>query len=778
MCWSLLTYLAFGGLHEAAHWLAATLWVKDCRISENLGQVGWSGLIQATLGRAYVDLSLADASPDQLDLIRHAGWIFSLLLAVLVSAAMRTLTPKSKGILAKLVVRAAWITALEAITSDLFQFGTQGIAKTTFLCGNFGLILMNDVSDATKPLDLLQKMAEITMMRGAQSGGVVCWTQKSWMSTYRGMRARIVNGKRTDLSKKIRRAIEPKVTQPLGTKLKLGIRTFLGHTRFATSSSKTYLPGTHPHQWTPPTQRKVYLNFRVRKPEAEYVEVENFVTHNGDFDFFRLAGEYVDLEALQDFLEYATDQPRPNTVDSCAIAGMIDLLRTAGCFALSLRFAVIFYSKKARDSPEKLPSFDEYAYLSLTCENCLKWVCRRYDCTLDDVALNYRTILSEMISLNIQTHFRKSPLRKLISFDKDMEEGRLTVEQWVEYAVHAFFDNDLFHATNIFMENAKGSFGLMVTSSIEASRQICLAARGQPMSIAFYPNKGVVCYGSEQAAVKAGLRFPSFGKVRDGSDETCRFDLDELAGEVCLLDWGDERLPMVSYPNRHLPTHPFMNGEVHLVLINESRLLESSIRNRLTVLENNEFVRSLPDSFNDPVLHDIKDIPRACQHIQDDWRNAGLNRITAWNLSRCLRRRLQARYEGKIPVDGSTVDILLTGCEVSLWLCEEFATDLQKAFPKLFIRCVSSNKLLGVFGQGMTIPAIGSPLSDAFDLKDVIVLIVSHSGGTFAPLACSNLLQYVHVFVLSHVGETKCCLTHFSSRFVFPTAGLQLETYL
>ena len=81
MCWSLLTYLAFGGLHEAAHWLAATLWVKDCRISENLGQVGWSGLIQATLGRAYVDLSLADASPDQLDLIRHAGWIFSLLLA-------------------------------------------------------------------------------------------------------------------------------------------------------------------------------------------------------------------------------------------------------------------------------------------------------------------------------------------------------------------------------------------------------------------------------------------------------------------------------------------------------------------------------------------------------------------------------------------------------------------------------------------------------------------------------------------------------------------------
>ena len=44
-----------------------------------------------------------------------------------------------------------------------------------------------------------------------------------------------------------------------------------------------------------------------------------------------------------------------------------------------------------------------------------------------------------------------------------------------------------------------------------------------------------------------------------------------------------------------------------------------------------------------------------------------------------------------------SVDILLTGCEVSLYLAEQFASDLKKSFPKLCIEAVSSNKLLGLF---------------------------------------------------------------------------------
>ena len=39
-------------------------------------------------------------------------------------------------------------------------------------------------------------------------------------------------------------------------------------------------------------------------------------------------------------------------------------------------------------------------------------------------------------------------------------------------------------------------------------------------------------------------------------------------------------------------------------------------------------------------------------------------------------------------------------------------------------------------------PAIGFPYTKkSMVMKDPIIIIVSHSGGTFSPLACSNLMQ-------------------------------------
>lgn len=65
------------------------------------------------------------------------------------------------------------------------------------------------------------------------------------------------------------------------------------------------------------------------------------------------------------------------------------------------------------------------------------------------------------------------------------------------------------------------------------------------------------------------------------------------------------------------------------------------------------------------------------------------------------------------------------GCEVSLWVAEQFASDLQKSFPKLFIKAVSSNKLLGLFGQELAMPCTGFPYSQkSLDMKDPIVIIV------------------------------------------------------
>ena len=177
---------------------------------------------------------------------------------------------------------------------------------------------------------------------GAQSGGVVTFEPaKSGLTTdsasqaplIRGIRSRVVNAKRTVLSKGVRSKIEKDNCSRIGNNLtgwndkafnpnpsgKRLVRGFFGHTRFATSS-KASMDGTHPHQWSP---RRFYTFFPFQSaaastmvgggtldeakkprrratgtgmgeppadadknimhlaPKSQSIGVENFVTHNG-----------------------------------------------------------------------------------------------------------------------------------------------------------------------------------------------------------------------------------------------------------------------------------------------------------------------------------------------------------------------------------------------------------------------------------------------------------------------------------------------------------------
>ncbi len=160
------------------------------------------------------------------------------------------------------------------------------------------------------------------------------------------------------------------------------------------------------------------------------------------------------------------------------------------------------------------------------------------------------------------------------------------------------------------------------------------------------------------------------------TQETCRFDLDDVGGEVVLLDWS--------------------SGEMEIQSRQESRSGAKNQRQRVTPLLDNEFLLPPTPRYRDPIGEDISCIPRALQQIQQNWKEGGLNRLTAWNLGRKLRERLSAQASSR---SKSGVDILLTGCEVSLWLAEQLASDLTKSFPKLVVQATSSNKLLGLMGQ-------------------------------------------------------------------------------
>ena len=464
-----------------------------------------------------------------------------------------------------------------------------------------------------------------------------------------------------------------------------------------------------------------------------------------------------------------------------AIAGVIDLLRTQGSFALSVRYALCLTlpsSKVEADPAVPYPTVEEYEEIAKTFEKVLNEQLNTDESNtknaLEDISSNEekRAQLALEIMKTLRSTLEVLPTAKQTTILGESSRGgrrgaayamgRLAkfvtsdeedadLGNFVQAVVDAFFDNDLLHSTRLFLHDAKGSFGLMVASSLDAHRQTCLAARGQTLSIGFYPRKGLICYGSEQAAVKAGLNYENpGGNIVQGdtreADNAVRLDLDDLGGEICLLDWGFglDAEPAISPPNRGLTVDKLMNNCVNVVLLQQSEKFKP-LSKRLTLLENNEFIKPLLDDSDDPVLGDIQDIPRICYNIQEDWRDVGLNRMTAWNLANCIRARMKAHVDGNIKCKGNTVDILVTGCEVSLWVAEQFCADLQKSFPQLFVKCVSSNKLLGLFGQELAMPCEGFPFSaKTLDMKgdsDPIVIIVSHSGGTFGPLACSNLLQ-------------------------------------
>ena len=105
------------------------------------------------------------------------------------------------------------------------------------------------------------------------------------------------------------------------------------------------------------------------------------------------------------------------------------------------------------------------------------------------------------------------------------------------------------------------------------------------------------------------------------------------------------------------------------------------------------------------------------------------------------------------------------------------AADLALCFKHLVVKTVSSNKLLGL-GLKFPMAATGhSVCDDPSELHDSIVLIISHSGGTFSALALSKLLQGVtrEVFAVTsewdtQIGKQLRELGHLSHIFVTNTS--------
>ena len=452
------------------------------------------------------------------------------------------------------------------------------------------------------------------------------------------------------------------------------------------------------------------------------------------------------------WLERVNHSPCPSQVDSCGVAGLIDLVRCQGVWYKAVKFGYIFgvsrqtldYKVPAKADFQKAADIFEktFAKLSKECKPSRGMTPEEADEFFladanKDGRLSQEELIAHFTAINKDTMTREEVVAhvreivhkfdvnddrklsrvELFAYDPglrraviqslkaelgktgilglgDSESGQ--VVRFIEEAVAAFFDQDLMQAVRMFLMNAKGSFGLCVNSSLDAHRQIVVAARGQTISVAAYPSAGIVLWGSEQAACKAGINF--LGETNSAG--AVRIDLDDLGGEACLIDWG-EGLASIVPGSTKLKTTKVLKGTASVTLAQE-QLDARPFEKRLVALTGNDLVLPLPSAVKDSVGADIADIPCALKAISESM--DGENAMPTYCLGKELIKRIKAYDKG---THDGTVDVLLTGCEVSLWLAEQFASDLHLLFPKLNIKTISSNKLLGLQGQDFASPQVG-----------------------------------------------------------------------
>ena len=244
----------------------------------------------------HVFVKAVEDNPLCAELVRQAGWLFSATLAIFTWQA-RAAVAERLGLDPSLVaplVAAAGLTAMDAFTSDCLRRVPPARKACCFYCGNFGVLLL-EVAGTSKVIPLLRKMIQITSMRGAQSAGIVTYTRQGTAKPLSkragppsqlvgGVRSRVVNGKRTDLTTLLMNKFERTVSsrRALGAEADLSApQLFQGHTRFATSSISD-LPGCHPHQWLMPSMQTVWrYDNTSRRFEGTHARSEAFITHNG-----------------------------------------------------------------------------------------------------------------------------------------------------------------------------------------------------------------------------------------------------------------------------------------------------------------------------------------------------------------------------------------------------------------------------------------------------------------------------------------------------------------
>ena len=377
------------------------------------------------------------------------------------------------------------------------------------------------------PLFILQAQTASTEVRGGQAGGISSIEYKSGTSkkgsgasgfenkfeggeinTPKMFRVRCVARKRYPLASDLAELFLKKNGGEPDSSVAV---TFIGHTRFATSSVNV-VSELHPHEWVPPREEMIWQMSPSGKFEQVVTTFGLHLTHNGDFDALEAYSGHIVVNEVGMFIERVLHVTNDTAGDSPKLCGMMEILRTQGRWAASIRLAYVRLLKSAndvcggeqlsKDAPYTFPMGD---YFDRWAEYFDKiWVMHKNN-VID--LLKQPKPGQKGVEYQINRKAELELVNKLIEhFDtvaakfNESDWSARDVKMFVSSAVRAFLRNDLYTALTELMTRAEGSFGIQVHSTIEPG-VVVIASKGQPMSVAFDPDRSICLYGSEAEAI-------------------------------------------------------------------------------------------------------------------------------------------------------------------------------------------------------------------------------------------------------------------------------------
>ena len=551
---------------------------------------------------------------------------------------------------------------------------------------------------------------------------------------------------------------------PSGKRAGVAALSVVGHTRFATGSLNK-VPELHPHDWGASGYRGENRPFDVERVwrwdpaeaalVARDVQFGVHLTHNGDFDACELYAGIVLNSELGLWLERALHTPNSTTGDSPKMAGLVSLMRVQGRWAPAARLAWLRVvcrrttdlsggERLSKGAPDVCPTAAAWAEWAAFFE--AGWERHRHAIVVPPSSADggsaadaagyaiapagVRALCADLAAelADAPAHRTRHPLAAVDGWAAE------TMRAFVHHAVRGFLHADLYDALAEALSRAHGSFGLQVHCTLEPG-VVALGCKGQPMGIAFSADQPLVLFGSEASALQVAV-------TASGRPLTTKLDLDET-GEVVRVG-PPAPLAAGCYSARGRRA---TSGTAGLVVgggLVELRAyaLEAGYEARRVALQ----ARCRPidegtppfDPLTDQVALDLRETPAVLHAIDQDWADpASPSREAASALGDYLLQRMEVRRAARL----DTIDLLIGGVEVSLWLAQQFASDMRAVFPSLTVKCVSTNKLLGIsgFSPRRTFFA-GNERISATQIKDAAVLLVSQSGQTFPSLHATRLL--------------------------------------